>query len=98
MSDLSHRPRSAVTESAVPTPAPGAVRTGLPTVPPRRTRTRLLAVVAALALLTCSLLSLQAWQAPSASAEVSDEQLCHGGVLRELQEYRVAPGLDLTTF
>src|SRR5699024_4157168 len=67
-------------------------------VPPRRTPTRLLALVAALALLTPSLLSLQAWQAPPASAEVTDEQLSHGGVLRELQDYRVAPGLDLTTF
>ena len=98
MSDLSHRPPSAVTESAASPPDPSPGRTGLSPVPPRRTPTRLLALVAALALLTPSLLSLQAWQAPPTSAEVTDEQLSHGGVLRELQDYRVAPGLDLTTF
>src|SRR5690625_1676837 len=88
MSDLSHRPPSAVTESAASPPDPSPGRTGLSPVPPRRTPTRLLALVAALALLTPSLLSLQAWQAPPTSAEVTDEQLSHGGVLRELQDYR----------
>ena len=66
--------------------------------PPARAPTRLLALVAALALLTPSLLSLQAWQVPPAAAEVTDGQLSHGGVLRDSQNYRVAPGLDMTTF
>ncbi|MFC7374640.1 MULTISPECIES: phosphodiester glycosidase family protein [unclassified Brachybacterium] len=60
--------------------------------------TRLLSLVAAFALLTPSLLALQALQAPSASAEVTDEQLAEGGVLPETRNYRVAPGLELTNF
>ena len=67
-------------------------------VPRTRPQQRWVALVAALALLSPSLLSLQAWHAPPAAAEVTDEQLSHGGVLRESQNYRVAPGLDLTTF
>ena len=59
---------------------------------------RWLALVAAIALLAPSLVSLQAWQAPPAAAEVTDDQLAAGGVLRDSQDYRVAPGLDLTTF
>src|SRR5699024_7015188 len=98
MSDLSHRPPSAVTEAAASPPDPSPGRTGLSPVPRRRTPTRLLSLAAALAVLPPSLLLLQAWQVPPASAEVTDEQLSHVGVLRELQDYRVAPGLDLTTF
>src|SRR5690625_7160121 len=97
MSDLSHRPPSAVTESAASPPDPSPGRTGLSPVPPRRTPTRLLALVAALALLTPSLLPLQAWQAPPTSAEVTDEQLSHAGVLRELQASRGARGRDVPT-
>lgn len=65
---------------------------------PRTLSPRWLALVASLALLAPSLLSLQAWQATPAAAQVTDEQLAQGGVLRDSQDYRVAPGLDLTTF
>ena len=71
----------------------------MPSAPVVRTSSRLsprwLALVASLALL---LPVLPAIQPAPAAAEVTDEQLAAGGVLRDSQDYRVAPGLDLTTF
>lgn len=61
-------------------------------------RSRLLALLASIALLTPGLLALDQWAAPAAQAGVTDEQLSHGGVLRDSHDYRVAPGLELTTF
>ncbi len=71
--------------------------------PPRRAMSRavpgrLAVLIAALALLTPGLFTLQALQAAPANAVITDEQLSDGGVLRDLRSYRVAPGLDLTTF
>lgn len=59
---------------------------------------RLAALLAALALLAPGLFVLETFQAAPASAEVTDEQLSEGGVLRDSTTRRVAPGLDLTTF
>ncbi|ATG54702.1 hypothetical protein CFK41_07935 [Brachybacterium ginsengisoli] len=59
---------------------------------------RLLGLLAALALLAPPALALQTLQAPPAAAEVTDEQLAAGGVLRDSRTYQVAPGLDLTNF
>jgi hypothetical protein len=71
----------------------------MPSVPPPPAavahRSRWLALVAALALL---LPVLPALQPAPAAAEVTDEQLAAGGVLRDSQDHRIAPGLDLTTF
>ena len=69
----------------------------MPSAPrtPALTQTRWLALLAAFALL---LPALPTWPAAPAAAEVTDEQLAEGGVLRDSQDYRVAPGLDLTTF
>lgn len=71
----------------------------MPSVPPPpaavTARSRWLALVAALALL---LPVLPALQPAPAAAEVTDEQLAAGGVLRDSQDHRIAPGLDLTTF
>lgn len=66
----------------------------MPSAPrtPVLTQTRWLALLAAFALL------LPALPAAPAAAEVTDGQLAEGGVLRDSQDYRVAPGLDLTTF
>lgn len=72
--------------TAAPTPLPRAVSP----------QSRLLALVAAFALLLPAALST--FTLAPAGAEVTDEQLSRGGVLREADSYRVAPGLDLTTF
>ncbi|WP_341854036.1 hypothetical protein [Brachybacterium sp. GPGPB12] len=66
----------------------------MPSAPraPALTQTRWLALLAAFALL------LPALPAAPAAAEVTDGQLAEGGVSRDSQDYRVAPGLDLTTF
>src|SRR5699024_10955620 len=92
-------PASSVIEP-LPLPLTGGspMRSTSPSSPPvHHPSRRLLALVAALALLTPSLL-LQALQPPPATADVTDEQLSRGGVLPQTRNYRVAPGLDLTTF
>lgn len=63
----------------------------MPSAPrtPALTQTRWLALL---------LPALPTLPAAPAAAEVTDGQLAEGGVLRDSQDYRVAPGLDLTTF
>ena len=61
-------------------------------------RARIFALLAVFALLTPGLTALETWQAAPAAAEVTDEQLSKGGVLRTSETQPVAPGLDLTTF
>ncbi|WP_256174348.1 phosphodiester glycosidase family protein [Brevibacterium sp. HMSC24B04] len=61
-------------------------------------RARIFALLAVFALLTPGLTALETWQAAPAAAEVTDEQLSRGGVLRTSETQPVAPGLDLTTF
>ncbi len=61
-------------------------------------RARILALLAVFALLTPGLTALETWQAAPAAAQVTDEQLSKGGVLRTSETQSVAPGLDLTTF
>lgn len=61
-------------------------------------RTRLFALLAVFALLTPGLTALDVWQATPATAQITDEQLSKGGVLRTSETKPVAPGLDLTTF
>lgn len=61
-------------------------------------RARIFALLAVFALLTPGLTALDTWQAAPAAAEVTDEQLSKGGVLRTSETQPVAPGLDLTTF
>ncbi len=61
-------------------------------------RARIFALLALFALLTPGLTALETWQAAPAAAEVTDEQLSKGGVLRTSETQPVAPGLDLTTF
>ncbi|PMD04075.1 hypothetical protein, partial [Brevibacterium paucivorans] len=60
-------------------------------------RARIIALLAVFALLTPGLTALETWQAAPAAAEVTDEQLSKGGVLRTSETQPVAPGLDLTT-
>lgn len=59
---------------------------------------RFAVLLAGLALLAPGLFALESFQAAPASAEVTDEQLSQGGVLRDSTTLRIAPGLDLTTF
>ena len=69
--------------------------------PPRQRasfRTRLFALLTVFALLTPGLTALDLWQATPAAAQITDEQLSKGGVLRTSETKPVAPGLDLTTF
>ena len=61
-------------------------------------RTRLFALLTVFALLTPGLTALDVWQATPAAAQITDEQLSKGGVLRTSETKPVAPGLDLTTF
>lgn len=61
-------------------------------------RARIFALLAVFALLTPGLTALEMWQAAPAAAEVTDEQLSKGGVLRTSETQSVAPGLELTTF
>lgn len=61
-------------------------------------RTRLFALLSVFALLTPGLTALDVWQATPAAAQITDEQLSKGGVLRTSETKPVAPGLDLTTF
>ena len=69
--------------------------------PPRQRasfRTRLFALLTVFALLAPGLTALDVWQATPAAAQITDEQLSKGGVLRTSETKPVAPGLDLTTF
>ncbi|MGO1388765.1 hypothetical protein, partial [Brachybacterium alimentarium] len=77
----------------------------LPTAPSRTSTrpahapsTRLASLVTSLALVLPSALALQVLEPAPAAAEVTDEQLAAGGVLRDSRTYQVAPGLDLTNF
>lgn len=81
-------------------PAPTAYPESVHKNPRQRAsfRTRLFALLAVFALLTPGLTALDVWQATPATAQITDEQLSKGGVLRTSETKPVAPGLDLTTF
>ena len=81
-------------------PAPTAYPESVHKNPRQRAsfRTRLFALLTVFALLTPGLTALDVWQATPATAQITDEQLSKGGVLRTSETKPVAPGLDLTTF